>query len=325
MALRQRPKKHGMYDPAFEHDSCGVGFVAHIKGKQSHKIIDDAREILVRMTHRGAVGAEKNTGDGAGILTTLPLEFLEKSAKADLGLSLPARGSYAAGIVFLPQEANLRAACTKQFEKIVAEEGQRFLGWRRIPVDNSMIGPTALASEPVMLQAFIATDKLTQDAFERKLFVIRKRATHALRGTAEFDPEDFFYIVSLSTRIMVYKGMLMPEQLFSYFKDLSDPDFKSHLAMIHSRFSTNTFPSWDRAQPLRYMSHNGEINTLRGNVNKMKGREGMLQSPQLGPDLPKIFPVSEKDLSDSGHFDNVLELLIMNGRELPEAVMMMIQ
>lgn len=324
MALRQRPKKQGLYDPAFEHDSCGVGFVAHIKGQQSHKIIDDAREILVRMTHRGAVGAEKNTGDGAGILTTLPMDFLEKVAKSELNLTLPARGNYAAGIVFLPQEQALREACAKQFEKIVSEEGQTFLGWRKVPVDSSMIGPTALASQPVMLQAIIASDKISQDAFERKLFVIRKRATHLLRGASQFDPEDFFYIVSLSTRIMVYKGMLMPEQLFSYFKDLSDPDFKSHLAMVHSRFSTNTFPSWDRAQPLRFMSHNGEINTLRGNVNKMKGREGMLQGKELGADLPKIFPVSEKDLSDSGHFDNVLELLIMNGRELPEAVMMMI-
>ncbi len=324
MALRQRPKKQGMYDPQFEHDSCGVGFVAHIKGKQSHQIIDDAREILVRMTHRGAVGAERNTGDGAGILTTLPFEFLEKVAKLELGLTLPARGSWAAGIVFLPQDPALMAKCQTKFEHIVQAEGQEFLAWRKVPVDNSMIGPTALASEPVMMQAFIASKGLDQDAFERKLFVIRKQASHAIRGQSEFDPEDFFYVVSLSLRVMVYKGMLMPEQLFAYFKDLHNPDFKSHLAMVHSRFSTNTFPSWDRAQPLRYMSHNGEINTVRGNVNKMKGREGKLQSTLLGDDLKKIFPVNEKDLSDSGHFDNVLELLIMSGRDLPEAVMMMI-
>ncbi len=172
MALRQRPKKQGMYDPAFEHDSCGVGFVAHIKGQQSHKIIDDAREILVRMTHRGAVGAEKNTGDGAGILTTLPQLFLEKIAKVELGITLPKRGEVAAGIIFMPQEAVLRAACQAEFEKIVKSEGQRFLGWRKVPVDNSMIGPTALASEPHMMQAFVAANVLVYDAFESNLFVI---------------------------------------------------------------------------------------------------------------------------------------------------------
>jgi len=325
MALRQRPGKHGLYDPSLEHDSCGVGFVAHIKGQQSHQIVDDAREILVRMTHRGAVGAERNTGDGAGVLTAIPHEFIEKIAKTEMKIQLPAKGSYAAGLVFLPKQSALAAACVKQMESVFKDEKLAILGWRDVPCDNSMIGPTALASEPIIRMVIVgADDKSDQDTIERRLFVARKRTTHLLRGKSQFDAESFFYIVSLSTRVMVYKGMLMPEQLFLYFRDLSDPDFKSHLAMVHSRFSTNTFPSWDRAQPLRFMSHNGEINTVRGNVNKMKGREGVLASTQLGAALRRAMPVSEPDLSDSGHFDNALELLIMNGRELPEAIMMMI-
>ncbi|MFW5688598.1 MAG: glutamate synthase subunit alpha, partial [Spirochaetota bacterium] len=271
--MKSRPGKYGLYDPQFEHDSCGVGFVAHIRGEQSRQIIDSAREVLINMTHRGAVGAEKNSGDGAGILTTLPQEFLEKVAGEE-GIELPPRGLYSAGIVFLPQNDAHRWACIRSVEEIVAEEGQRVLGWRDVPRDNSMIGPTALDSEPVMRQVFVgAGEGVSSEQFERTLYVIRKRATHLLHGGAT-DPHAAFYICSLSVRVIVYKGMLTPEQLFAYFDDLGDPDFKSHLAMVHSRFSTNTFPSWDRAQPLRFMSHNGEINTLRGNINKMAAREG---------------------------------------------------
>ena len=321
--MKSRPKKAGLYDPAFEHDSCGVGFVAHIKGEQSHSIITSAEEVLLNMTHRGAVGSDKNSGDGAGVLTTLPQDFLERIA-GEMGIELPPRGLYSAGIVFLPQDENDRAACVSAVERIVAEEGQRVLGWRTVPRDNSMIGPTALESEPGMQQLFVgAGDGVSSEAFERKLYVIRKRATHDLHGGSH-DPHAAFYICSLSVRVIVYKGMLMPEQLFVYFKDLKDPDFKSHLAMVHSRFSTNTFPSWDRAQPMRFMSHNGEINTLRGNNNKMAAREGTLSSELFGDDLQKTFPVIEPDQSDSGNFDNALELLLMTGRELPEAVMMMI-
>jgi glutamate synthase (NADPH/NADH) large chain len=189
------------------------------------------------------------------------------------------------------------------------------LGWRSVPTDNAMIGPSARASEPVMKNVFVSAPGLDQDELEKALFILRKRVTHRLRGSEDCDPEDFFYICSLSTRVMVYKGMLMPEQLFPYFPDLQRDDFISHLAMVHSRFSTNTFPSWDRAQPLRFMSHNGEINTLRGNVNKMRSREGTLESPAFGPALERSFPVNEPDLSDSGNFDNVLELLLMTGRE----------
>ncbi len=322
--MKARPGRTGLYDPRFEHDACGVGFVAHIKGEQSRRIIDNAREVLLNMTHRGAVGSDKNSGDGAGILTTLPQEFLEKVAASDLKITLPPRGLYSAGIVFLPQDEADRTACIAAVERIVADQGQRVLGWRDVPRDNSMIGPTALESEPSMKQLFVgAGDGVASNDFERMLYVIRKRATHELHG-GESDPHAAFYICSLSVRVIVYKGMLMPEQLFAYFEDINDPDFRSHLAMVHSRFSTNTFPSWDRAQPLRFMSHNGEINTLRGNINKMAAREGVLSSRLFGDELAKSFPVIEPDQSDSGNFDNALELLLMTGRELPEAVMMMV-
>ncbi|HUX13975.1 MAG TPA: glutamate synthase large subunit, partial [Spirochaetia bacterium] len=324
MSQQARPKQYGLYDPSYEHESCGVGFVAHIKGKRSHDIIEKAKEVLLNMTHRGAVGSEKNTGDGAGVLTALPWEFLEEVAKEELELDLPERGTYAAGIVFLPSDNAEREGCREAFERIIAEEGQRLVGWRIVPRDNAMIGPTALASEPVMEQAFIASESgIEEAAFDRKLYVIRKRATHLIRG-GTLDPHDSFYICSLSTRVMVYKGMLMPEQLFRYFPDLSEPSYKSHLCMVHSRFSTNTFPSWDRAQPMRFMAHNGEINTLQGNVNKMRSRQGTLKSDLFGEDLQRAMPIIEPDLSDSGTLDNVLELLLLAGRELPEAVMMMI-
>ncbi len=325
MIYRRRPQKIGLYDPAQEHDACGVGFVADIKGRGAHHIIEKAREVLINMTHRGAVGSDKNSGDGAGVLTTLPQLFLEKTARTELNCELPARGSYTAGIVFLPDNDELRAACKNKVAEIVARNGQKLIGWRKVPRDNSMIGPTALASEPHMEQLFVAAEEgLERNDFERKLYVIRKTAAREIRGVEALDPEHWFYICSLSTRVIVYKGMLMPEQLFDYFLDLADPDYESHLAMVHSRFSTNTFPSWDRAQPNRFMSHNGEINTLRGNINKMRARQGTLSSKLFGDDLQKTLPIIEPDCSDSGNFDNVLELLLMSGMELHEAVMMMV-
>lgn len=325
MRYRQRPQKIGLYDPAQEHDACGVGFVADIKGRGAHHIIEKAREVLINMTHRGAVGSDKNSGDGAGVLTTLPQFFLEKIARTELNCELPARGSYAAGVVFLPDDAELRAACKNKVAEIVALTGQGLIGWRVVPRDNSMIGPTALAAEPHMEQLFVAAaEGLDRNEFERKLYILRKTATREIRGVEGYDPEHWFYICSLSTRVIVYKGMLMPEQLFDYFLDLADPDYESHLAMVHSRFSTNTFPSWDRAQPNRFMSHNGEINTLRGNVNKMRARQGTLASKLFGDDLQNALPIIEPDCSDSGNFDNVLELLLMSGLELHEAVMMMV-
>ncbi|SIQ22570.1 glutamate synthase (NADH) large subunit [Alkalispirochaeta americana] len=319
-----RPGTQGLYNPEYEHDSCGVGFVAHLAGAPRSDILPLARDVLVRMTHRGAVGAEENTGDGAGVLTALPQEFLRAVLREELSLSIPDPGQYALGMIFLPPSEEERQACQDSLAWIAREEGFPLLGWRDLPRDNSMIGPSARASEPMMVQMFLgAPAGMDQESFERKLYVLRKKATRTLRGSS-FDQDNHFYIASLSSRTMVYKGMLTPEQLFRYYRDLQDPRFLTPFAMVHSRFSTNTFPSWDRAQPLRCMSHNGEINTLRGNVNKMRARQGVLRSDLFGDGLEGMLPVFEPDLSDSGSFDNLLELLLRSGRELPEAVMMMV-
>lgn len=319
------PARQGLYDPQFEHDSCGVGFVAHIKGERSHQIVLDADQVLNAMNHRGACGCEPNTGDGAGFLTALPHEFLAKVATSDLGVSLPEAGKFAAGLVFLPTDAKQREQCKKIVAELVAEQGQTLLGWRVVPTDpdSADIGPTARACAPAMEQVFIAANNIEGDAFERQLYLIRKRASHKLR-TSDLEQALMFYICSLSTKVMVYKGMLTPAQVIPYFPDLADPDYKSHLAMVHSRFSTNTFPSWDRAQPNRFMSHNGEINTMRGNKNWMRAREGLASSEVFGDELQQLFPVVEPECSDSGTFDNVLEFLLMSGRSLQAAVMMMI-
>jgi glutamate synthase (NADPH/NADH) large chain len=323
VALKRRPEAVGLYDPQFEKDSCGVGFVANIKRQQSNAIIQNARQVLENLEHRSAVGAEKNTGDGSGILVSFPHKFLENKAR-EAGLELPQGRLYGAGLVFLSQDTRERELQKERFEEVVKEIGQKLIGWRPVPRDSSLIGPQAKACEPEMELIFIEAGKeLSREEFERKLFIIRKRATRTIRDT-EIDPHAFFYICSLSTRVLVYKGMLKPTQLFPYFPDLSDPAMMSHLAMVHSRFSTNTFPSWDRAHPFRFISHNGEINTLQGNRNKMRGREGKLESKLFGPELEKILPLIEPDLSDSGTFDNVLELLYLSGRSLPEAIMMMI-
>ncbi|MBC8352733.1 MAG: glutamate synthase large subunit [Planctomycetes bacterium] len=321
------PQKHGLYDPAYEHDSCGVGFVAHIKGQRSHQIVQDAYIVLKNMEHRGACGCESNSGDGAGIMTALPHEFFAKVAKDELKADLPEPGKFGAGIIFLPQEANERLHCKRVVEQIITEQGQRLVGWRKVPTESDAadIGPTARASEPVMEQLIIAAaDGLEGDAFERQLYLIRKRASRVLRNDESLTQRKIFYVVSLSTKVIIYKGMLRTLQLMAYFPDLRDTDFTTHLAMVHSRFSTNTFPSWDRAQPFRFMSHNGEINTLRGNMNWMRAREGVMKSELFGDDLGKCFPVMEPDCSDSGGFDNALEFLLMSGRSLQEAVMMMI-
>jgi glutamate synthase (NADPH/NADH) large chain len=327
MLRTTRPGPIGLYDPSNEKDACGVGFVAHIKGKRSHQILEDAIRILVSMDHRGARGCEANTGDGAGILTALPHEFLRKVAKATLGAELPEPGRYAAGLVFFPQLADEREKCRKVFEGLIAESGQRLLGWRPVPVrpDLADLGPSARAAMPHVEQLFIAaaTDVDTA-AFERKIYVARKRASHQLRSDQSITQRELFYVCSLSTKIIIYKGMLAPEQVVPFYPDLEEPDFTTHLAMVHSRFSTNTFPSWDRAQPCRFMSHNGEINTLRGNVNWMFARQGVVKSEDFGSDLQKLFPVAEPDCSDSGNFDNVLEFLMMTGRTLQESVMMMV-
>ncbi len=321
------PPQQGLYDPANEHDSCGVGFVAHIRGQRSHQIVLDAEVVLRNMDHRGGCGCEANTGDGAGMLTALPHEFLRKVAKEDLQADLPEPGKFAAGLVFLPTIEPQREQCRQAIKRIITAQGQRLVGWRKVPTraKQADVGPMALSAEPAIEQLFIAAgDGLEGDAFERQLYLIRKQATVQLRGSRTLSQAKMFYICSLSTKVIIYKGMLTSWQVLPYFPDLTDPDFTTHLAMVHSRFSTNTFPSWDRAQPNRFMSHNGEINTLRGNSNWMRAREGVVQSGLFDEEVSKLFPIIEPDCSDSGTFDNALEFLLMNGRTLQEAVMMMV-
>lgn len=318
------PKKQGLYDPAFEHDACGVGFVVDMKGRQSHRVLQQAIQVLENLDHRGAAGSEPNTGDGAGILLQIPDVFFQDAAKK-ARFELPAAGDYAAGLVFLPKNVTMRRRLEEKFEQIIQSEGQTFLGWRTVPVDNSSLGATAKDCEPYMRQVFIgrSADVAAGIAFERKLYVIRKRAFNEIR-TAGLDGGEFWYLPSLSARTLVYKGMLLTTQLKSYFLDLSNPLMETAIGIVHSRFSTNTFPSWDRAHPYRYIAHNGEINTLRGNINWMHAREACMVSDAFGSDLEKVFPIIDPNGSDSAKFDNTLELLYLAGRELPHAVMMMI-
>ncbi|MSR11099.1 MAG: glutamate synthase large subunit [Gammaproteobacteria bacterium] len=321
------PEKSGLYDPAYEKDSCGVGFVANIKGKPSHQIMLDAYHLNSRMDHRGGCGFEANTGDGAGILMALPHGFFHKIAEQELGAELPAAGQYAVGNIFLPQLKAEREKCRKVINAIIMEEGQHLVGWRKVPIDakGADVGPAALMAQPQIEQLFVsAAIGLSTENFERKLYIIRKRFTHALRLESGLKEAKQLYACSLSTKVIVYKGMLTPGQLFPFYKDLINPDFETHLAMVHSRFSTNTFPSWDRAQPNRFMSHNGEINTLRGNVNSMVSRQGTVRTEVFGKKLNSLFPIIDADCSDSGSFDAVLEFLLLSGRSLQEAVMMMI-
>ncbi|MDW8310264.1 MAG: glutamate synthase central domain-containing protein, partial [Verrucomicrobiales bacterium] len=322
---RTPPGPQGLYDPWFEHDACGVGFVVNVKGRKSHTIIQQAIEVLLNLDHRGACGCEANTGDGAGILIQTPHEFL-KLVSREARVKLPGPGEYGVGMVFLPQDRRQRAACEKIFAEIVAEEGQKLLGWRTVPTDNASLGATARASEPFVRQVFIARNpRLTDDqAFERKLYVIRRRAENAIRYSGKVPGGEFFYVPSLSFKTLVYKGMLLTSQLRQYYPDLLHPAMESALALVHSRFSTNTFPSWSRAHPYRYLAHNGEINTLRGNINWMHARQAQFQSELFGDDLKKILPVICTDGSDSAMFDNCLELLVLAGRSLPHAMMMMI-
>ena len=317
------PKKQGLYDPRFEHDACGVGFIAHMKGQKSHEIVAQGLQMLINLDHRGACGAEVNTGDGAGILMQMPDSFLRKVTEAKF--KLPAEGQYGAGIIFMPKNPTLRRKLEEAFEKIVAAEGQYFVGWRKVPTDNSSLGETAKGAEPAMMMAFIERGENCADdaAFERKLYVIRKRSFNEIRCST-LAGGNFWYVCSLSYKTLVYKGMLLTDQVGKYFADLSDPDMKSGLALVHSRFSTNTFPSWDRSHPYRYIAHNGEINTLRGNINWMHARQSLADSPLFGEDFKQTLPVVNPNGSDSSMFDNVLELLVLAGRSLPHAMMMMI-
>ncbi|WP_088227988.1 glutamate synthase large subunit [Desulfosporosinus sp. FKB] len=317
------PNKQGLYDPALEHDACGMGFVVNIKGERSHTIVEEALTVLENLSHRGASGADENTGDGAGILIQIPHDFFKRECEV-LGFDLPAKGSYGVGMIFAHKYEDFRKTQMETFEKIVLEEGQRILGWREVPIDMTTIGEGAKAVMPRFIQVFIAKDSAITDQmdFERKLYVIRKRAEKVIVPMCE-DKGGTFYISSLSSKTIVYKGMLTAEQLRNFYLDLSDLDFASALAMVHSRFSTNTFPSWERAHPNRYLVHNGEINTIRGNVNWMKARQKCIDSP-LFDDLSKVFPIIDESGSDSAMFDNSLEFLHLTGRSLPHSVMMMI-
>ncbi len=324
MSLSGLPPKQGLYDPRFEHDACGIGFVANIKGKKSNEILHQALTVLVNLDHRGGQGSETNTGDGAGILMQIPHIFFEKEC-AKLNIQLPPAGKYGVGMLFLPNDADQRESCRRILEQAIQEEGQTLLGWREVPVDDSMIGETAKLAQPAMFQVFIAASPGIKDSldFERKLYVIRKRARKEAQRSLLKEGETF-YFASLSSRTIVYKGMLTPEQLDRFYLDLKDPDIEIALALVHSRFSTNTFPSWERAHPYRYLIHNGEINTLRGNVNWMHARQAMCKSELFGDDIKKILPVIDLEGSDSLMFDNCLEFLFLAGRSLPHAAMMMI-
>src|ERR1043166_3714957 len=326
--LLMPPQAQGLYDPRYEHDACGVGFVVNIKGRKSHAVVERGLQVLINLQHRGACGREANTGDGAGILIQPPDKFLRKVTRA-LNIELPPAGQYGVGNVFFPRDAPQRDQLRQIVERIIAEEGQRLLGWRVVPPSATTLGESAANVMPVIEQLFIAYGEdagtLSGDPmrFERQLYVIRNRVERAI-DQLDVSQARMFYIPSLSSRTVIYKGMLTADQIQPVFPDLTDPDIESALALVHQRFSTNTFPSWPLAHPYRYIAHNGEINTLRGNINWMRAREGLLKSDLFGDDLQKVLPIIREGGSDTATFDNVLEFLYMTGRSLPHAVLMMI-
>ena len=318
------PPKQGLYDPAMERDACGVGFICHLNGKKSHQLITQAIEILDNLSHRGACGCDAKTGDGAGLLLQLPHAFFRK-VESEIGIHLPEEKYYGVGMVFLPKDEEQRRYCTDRFEQVVQQEGQHFLGWRNVPVDSSSIGDVARGSEPVIRQIFIGRGKAVKDTaqFERKLYVIRKVMERAIRES-DLPEKSRFYVCSLSCNTLNYKGLLLSRQIESFYPDLSDPDMDSGLVLIHQRYSTNTFPTWPLAQPFRFLCHNGEINTLRGNINWMTAREKLFHSELFGEDISKLFPVLTPGASDSAILDEAVELLYHTGRSLPHAIMMLI-
>src|SRR6201994_1118023 len=320
------PEPQGLYHPSHEHDACGIGFVANIKGHKSHEIIEKGIEILINLTHRGACGCDPETGDGAGLLIQIPHQFFAREA-ATLGFTLPDAGKYGIGMVFLPVEKKQRLQAEGILERIVEEEGLRLLGWRDTPIQSAAIGRIARASQPYIEQIFIGLSEkagaLTTDELERKLYVVRKRVETEIAAT-EMPDRGMFYIPSLSARTIVYKGLLLAPQIANFYSELSDPDVISAMCLVHQRFSTNTFPTWKLAHPYRYVAHNGEINTLKGNVAWMHARQSILESPLFGDDMKKIFPVIEPQGSDSASFDNAVELLFQAGRSLPHVMAMLI-
>jgi glutamate synthase domain-containing protein 2/glutamate synthase domain-containing protein 1/glutamate synthase domain-containing protein 3 len=317
------PFAQGLYNPANEHDACGIGFVASIPGHRSHDIIRKGIQVLLNLAHRGACGCDPETGDGAGVLIQIPHKFFARECEK-LGFALPKAGTYGVGMTFLPVEKHPRLQCEGILERIVREEGLTLLGWRDTPVYASAIGRVARASQPYIQQIFVrCAPGMDEDAFERKLYVVRKRAENEIRESGVEDAE-MFYIPSLSCRTIVYKGLLLASQITNFYRELSDPDVVSALCLVHQRFSTNTFPSWQRAHPYRYVAHNGEINTLRGNVNWMQARQSLLESPLFGEDIKKLHPIITPDGSDSANFDNAVELLLQAGRSLPHVMAMLI-
>jgi len=314
----------GLFDPTLEKDSCGVGFIADIKGRKSHKIIEDALTILLNLEHRGAVGADPRAGDGAGILVQIPHKFLVKKA-AGLGIKLPALGHYAVGALFMPHDADWRREIMDTYAAVAAQDGMAVLGWRDVPTNNATLGESVKPTEPVHMQVFIARNpKLTsEEEFERRLYILRKTISSTLYGRRGRSTSNY-YPVSISCRTLIYKGMFLADQLCTYYPDLHDPDFESALALIHQRFSTNTFPTWSLAHPYRMIAHNGEINTLRGNNNWMAARQASVSSPKFGADINKLWPISYEGQSDTACFDNALEFLVMGGYSLAHAMMMMI-
>lgn len=318
------PDAIGLYSPQYEHDACGIGFVADIKGRKSHTIIRQGLTILANLAHRGGAGSEENTGDGAGILLQIPDRFFRNVCPL-IDIELPAAGEYGVGMVFLPRQSDARARCQDKINRLIEAEGQKVLGWRSLPVNESILGRAAQAACPHFAQVFIgkSEDITSEISFERRLYVIRKRSEQLTLG-ANQDSGDYFYFASLSCRTIVYKGMLTAGQMDAFYLDLASLEFESCLALVHSRYSTNTFPSWERAHPYRYLIHNGEINTLRGNINAMHARQSEIKSELFGEDISRIFPLINPDGSDSAMFDNSLEFLVLSGRSLEHAAMMMV-
>jgi glutamate synthase (NADPH/NADH) large chain len=323
--MLEKKNNQGLYDPSFEHDACGIGFVANIKGHKSHQHISDALTVLENMEHRGACGCENNTGDGAGIMLQMPHEFFFDEC-INLGIHLPAYGKYGVGFLFFSKEIRVREECRDIFNRAAEKLGLEILGYRKVPVNKTDIGPTALSVEPCMEQVFIACPDHINDpeAFERKLFVLRNYATHTIQNTVIKD-EVGFYLSSLSYKTIVYKGQLTSLQVRGYFPDLSDKRVVSAFGLVHSRFATNTFPSWKLAQPFRYIAHNGEINTLQGNLNWLRTSEKGFTSPFFSKEeMDMLLPIVTGGQSDSASLDNMIELLTLTGRSLPHVMMMLI-
>ncbi|MGH4117550.1 glutamate synthase large subunit [Clostridium sp.] len=319
---RGLPLKQGLYDPQFEKDSCGVGFIANIKGEKSHGIVKKGLKVLMNMSHRGAVGSDPNTGDGAGIMVQIPDEFL-KICCDNLGIELPKNSEYGVGMLFLPKEPAIRYQCEGILERVAQEENVKVIGWRSVPTDNRVLGETAKGTEPVIRQAFLERVNCSQDEFEQKLYIIRKRTENEVNRLIKRNA-DCFYICSLSSKTIIYKGLLLPKQIRKYYLDLNDINFKSAIALVHQRFSTNTFPTWDLAQPFRYLAHNGEINTIRGNRNWANAREGVFKSKVYGENISKLFPIINTKGSDSASLDNMFEFIKMDGRSNAHSMMMLI-